>query len=351
MSKQEGNALVRGKDIKGTVVVLSKTQPQQLSLFQTFLPADERYSNTIDLYDAIPKYFPKKRLKKERVEGMFLPMLKREFEFKGERFVVKITPAKLETREGERDFYPSHREELVEEALRKIASTRLNGIFLNNIAGVQFTLYELKKELKERGHDIDLRELIDSLKICNLTNISVQKDDGKAVMQSAIFPTLLIASKEEWLKNPRNTRCYVQFNPLVTHCINQLTYRQFDYIAYMTYRYRLSRWLHKRLCHNYVQAGLMNPYTIKLSTILRDSGTLEAKENYENVRRIDEALDELKEKKILLSFEKDIVRGKRNCIVDIKYTMLPTVEFIGEIKRANSRAQKLDEMLSSRSDS
>ena len=107
MSKQEGNGLVRGKDIKGAVVVLSKTQPQQLSLFQTFLPDDERYSNTIDLYDAIPKYFPRKRLKKERVEGMFLPMLKREFEFRGERFVVKITPAKLETREGERDFYPS----------------------------------------------------------------------------------------------------------------------------------------------------------------------------------------------------------------------------------------------------
>jgi hypothetical protein len=95
----------------------------------------------------------------------------------------------------------------------------------------------------------------------------------------------------------------------------------------------------------------MNPYSIKLSTIMRDSGTLEAKENYENVRRIDEALDELKEKKILLSFEKGIVCGKRNCIVDIKYTMLPTVEFIGEIKRANSRAKKLDEMLSSKSDS
>jgi hypothetical protein len=34
------------------------------ALFQTFLPDDERYSNTIDLYDAIPKYFPRKRLKK-----------------------------------------------------------------------------------------------------------------------------------------------------------------------------------------------------------------------------------------------------------------------------------------------
>src|SRR5215813_4364372 len=157
MSKQEGNALVRGKDIKGTVVVLSKTQPQQLSLFQTFLSADERYSNTIDLYDAIPKYFPKKRLKKERVEGMFLPMLKREFEYKGERFVVKITSAKLETREGERDFYPSHREELVEEALRKIASTRLNGIFLNNIAGMQFTRHWFRLMSYAHEHNISGR--------------------------------------------------------------------------------------------------------------------------------------------------------------------------------------------------
>ena len=57
MSMQEGNALVRGKDIKGAVVVLSKTQPQQLSLFQTFLPDDERYSNTIDLSPHSPHQF------------------------------------------------------------------------------------------------------------------------------------------------------------------------------------------------------------------------------------------------------------------------------------------------------
>jgi hypothetical protein len=37
---------------------------------------------------------------------MFLPMLKREFEFRGERFVVKITPAKLETRR-ERGLIPA----------------------------------------------------------------------------------------------------------------------------------------------------------------------------------------------------------------------------------------------------
>jgi len=41
----------------GKVVTLTKTHPAQLSLFQTFLPDDRQsgeYSNTIELYDAIP---------------------------------------------------------------------------------------------------------------------------------------------------------------------------------------------------------------------------------------------------------------------------------------------------------
>ena len=40
---------VRGKDINGQVVILERTQPRQLSLFQTFLSDEERYSNTIEL--------------------------------------------------------------------------------------------------------------------------------------------------------------------------------------------------------------------------------------------------------------------------------------------------------------
>src|SRR6516164_2835766 len=47
---------VRGRDLQGKVHVLDKTQPQQLVLFQTFLPEDdpdEKFSNTIEFYDAI----------------------------------------------------------------------------------------------------------------------------------------------------------------------------------------------------------------------------------------------------------------------------------------------------------
>jgi type IV secretory pathway ATPase VirB11/archaellum biosynthesis ATPase len=50
----QSSVKVRGKDLNGKVVVLDKTFPNQLTLFQTFLPEEDpedKYSNTIELYD------------------------------------------------------------------------------------------------------------------------------------------------------------------------------------------------------------------------------------------------------------------------------------------------------------
>jgi hypothetical protein len=173
------------------------------------------------------------------------------------------------------------------------------------------------------------------------------RKDGSVMLASPIFPLLLIGSRHDWLKNPTETRCYVQFHPFITQCLSQLTYRQFDYGMYMRYRYRLSRWLHKRLAHNYVQASMLTPYTIRLSTILRDSGTQESAQNYNNPRSVERALDELHDEKILLAITKETLRGPRKRLVDIKYTLLPTVEFVTEIKRANRRTTILTERLQS----
>jgi hypothetical protein len=41
---------VEGKDIRGKVVTLRRSSPEQMSLFQTFLPDEDKYSNTIELY-------------------------------------------------------------------------------------------------------------------------------------------------------------------------------------------------------------------------------------------------------------------------------------------------------------
>ena len=336
---------VKGKDINGQVVTLERTQPRQLSLFQTFLSDEERYSNTIELYDAVPKYFSNHKIMASMREGgKYLPVLKREFEHKGDTYILHVRPARLLYPNGaEMEHYPSPREELVEEALRKIASDRVKGVYLDDVAGVQFTLYGLKKELKERGHDMDKSDLIESLKIGNLTSISIQTADGKAVMQSSIFPTLLMASRMDWLAAPQEARCYVQFNPLVTACINHLTYRQFDYILYMEYKHRLSRWLYKRIAHNYVQASLINPYTIKMSTILRDSGTHTSERGHDNMKRVEEALRELHAKRVLMRYETDILRGRYLKVVDAKYTLYPDMDFVMEVKKSNSRTLKLGE--------
>jgi len=139
---------VRGKDVEGKVRVLERTYPHQLMLFQTFIPEDDpddKYSNTIELYDAIPKYFSNARtMDAMRKDGIYLPTLERVFQHRHETYTVQIRPARVRGRTGaEKEYYPSPREELVEEALRKLACDKMNGVYLDNLAGVQFTLYEL----------------------------------------------------------------------------------------------------------------------------------------------------------------------------------------------------------------
>ena len=56
---------------------------------------------------------------------------------------------------------------------------------------------------------------------------------------------------------------------------------------------------------------------------------------------MDEALEELQERQILLNVTRETMRGPRARIQDIKYTLLPTPEFIEEAKKANRRAAQL----------
>ena len=73
-------------------------KPVQLSLFELLLPAEKALSNTVELYDFIPKYHWGKV---ERVDGTFLRSLDREFECRGRRYHVNIQPASLKDKNGE----------------------------------------------------------------------------------------------------------------------------------------------------------------------------------------------------------------------------------------------------------
>jgi hypothetical protein len=339
---------VTGRDItRNKVITLEKSYPKQLTLWQTYLPGDEDaddYSNTVELYDAVPKYFSsKQRMAELRKDGQFLTSLKRSFKHKGILYHVTIKPARIEEKDGtEREYYPSWREELIEEALKKLACDSLNGVYLNNAAGVQFSLYELRKELKHRGHEIHFDDLLKSLRICREASIVLSSEQDDFELSSPIFPLLIIRNRREWERNPKHTRCYVQFNPLITHSINKMAYRQFDYVTFMAFKRQLARWFHKRLSHNYVQASLIGaPYGIKMSTVIRDSAMVNATRLRDKMRYIDESLDELVEKGILHKYEKEVTDGARGKIEDALYTLHPCIDFIQQVKKANKRKSHL----------
>jgi hypothetical protein len=271
----------------------------------------------------------------------FLPKMEREFQYGGRFFTVKVRPARITGKNSkEMEFYPSAREELVEDALRKIAAEQNCGFYEerpeDRRSGVVFSLYMLRKELARRGHTLSYQQVMESLYILADTSVEICASDSTSVFKSAILPTLAGVSRAKLSEDPK-ARWFADFCPLVTESIRTLTYRQYDYHAMMTHSSQLARWLHKRLAHNYSCAHILAPYEIRFSTLKRDSGLLEFKRNRDSVRKLDEALKELQNHHILMSFDKQDERGRRNRTLDVKYTLTPHLDFVKAVKAANKR--------------
>ncbi len=311
-----------------------RSKPTQLTLFEMLQPNEREFSNTVELYDFIPKYHWGKV---QRINDKFLDSLEREFECRGAKYKVKIRPASVEDRNGiERYYYPSKREELVEDALRKFVAEG-QGVFLDEQAGVTFSLYQLQEELKRNGHSYSKDQIKDALLICARTNMTVTSENGASVLVSNLFETLGLQSRDDWKDQGNKSRAFVRFNSLVTKSITSRTFRQLNYEKVMSYKNVIARQLHKRMSHNYLQASIANPYHFLLSTIIRDFGLTQYAQLRDNLRDVQIALDEMVEKKVLLSYkaEKVLENSKRAKLLDTKFVLLPDPSFVNEIIGAN----------------
>lgn len=343
--KSESQALAKAEPVleKKSLEDYEQTKPLQLSLFELINPEEKRFSNTIELYDFIPKYHWGKV---QRINGKFLDSLEREFECRGKKYKVKIRPASIDDADGvERYYYPSKREELVEDALRKFVA-KGQGVFLDDQAGVTFSLYQLQQELKRNGHTYNKNELKDSLLICARTNITISTDDGQAILVSNLFETLGLQTREDWLEKGTKSRAFVRFNSLVTESIRTKSFRQLNYEKTMSYKSVIARQLHKRMSHHYTQASIVHPYHILLSTVIRDFGLTAYAQLRDNLRDVQMALDEMEEKRVINSYQvqKTIDEKNRNKLLDAKFTILPDIAFSGEMTVANKRQAKIKEI-------
>ncbi|MFZ0256559.1 MAG: replication protein [Gammaproteobacteria bacterium] len=317
---------------------------QELTVFQTFLcNTDEerdKLSNTIELWDAVPKYVTRKDMDRMR-DGDYLPVLERRFEHRGRAFLVRVYPARIRDDKGkEREYYPSAREELIEAALLKIATDPGSGFLEEGSkSGAVFTGNRLRKELTKRGRGVPYPDIVRSLDILSLCSVEIQSENSECLLRSAILPTIGRVNRKNYLKD-QSAKWFVHFNQLVAQGIGALTYRQFDYDRMMAHRSQLARYLHKRLAHNYVSASLTGRYTVWFSTLQRDSGLLNHARKRQAIDKLEEALDELVVNHVLLSWSRSEERRRmrdRRRVEDVMYDLVTHTEFNFMVKAANAR--------------
>jgi hypothetical protein len=220
----------------------------QISLFQSFLcntdEEHDRLSNTIELWDSIPKYaMSQQAMNKERTEEGLLEPLEREFVYRDCHYKVIIQAAVIVEEEnteedGKRElfgnfprkrykaFYPSANEELVEDALRKIAAEQYKGFFDKPTfkSGVVFSLYMMREELKKRGHTRSYQEIVRSLNILAKSNIEILFPDGRGMAVTNYLPVMAAVTRARLIEDPA-AKWVVHFHPLVTDSIDKLSYR------------------------------------------------------------------------------------------------------------------------------
>jgi hypothetical protein len=148
-------------------------QDKPVSTDPVRIAAAER--QTVFQHGRVIRLYPQISLGKSRARQTDVPQITRARVRMPERALpVSIQPASLKDKNGEEKYYyPSKREELVEDALRKFA-VEGQGLFLDDAAGVTFTLHQLQQEIDEQRSQLQQRPNKDALLVCAKTNITVR---------------------------------------------------------------------------------------------------------------------------------------------------------------------------------
>ena len=313
----------------------------QLELFTQFVTNDQSgVSNTVELWERIPKYFfTAKQVEKLRTSDGLAKPYEWNYTENGNEYTVSIQPALIKQKEGKyKACFPGVTEELVEEALKKFLSDQQYAIHdpEKQESWVKFTLGKIQKELKKRGRDRNINQIklaIEVMSSCVITFIK----KGKEIWKGSILQDLVTVGREEYLA-ATDTHHIARLPLFISHSINSLEYRQFNYDRLMNCNEQLTRWIYKRLINRFIQANHINDYACLYSNIKQSSGLLQQARERDNRIKIISAINELQKNGVILSYEIE-ERKKGRAVIDVKYTIKATPQFIKEQTAANKRAK------------
>lgn len=318
---------------------------RQLDLFQGFLDSTElgidMLSNAVFFWDAVPRYSVTAiAMRKLRTSDGFLPKKTLDFRFKSQQYQVVISPALIEENSNQVAYYPSANEELVEEALRKIASEQYSGYYdkERQKIGVYFSISKLVSELRKYGHTRSHSQIYKSLCILKEAHIEIRRIGSANVdgIYSSNYLPLCVAVSDKSISD-KGATWMAQFHPIVATAIENINYCQFNYARLMSHETQLERWLNKQICINFRQASPMNSFEMKFSTINRDSNLLNFSRERDAFGAVDKAFKGLVKKNLLSRVQHDVEKGRAGKIIDVTYRFWPTKSFVKEMKASNKR--------------
>lgn len=313
----------------------------QLDLFCQFVTNNKnQVSNSIEIWDRIPKYFlTAKQAEKLRTEKGLAEPYEWKYSENESEYTVTIQPALIKQPDGTyKAFFPSITEELVEETLRKILTDQQYTIHEpeKSESWVKFTLRMVEKELKTKGRTRNIDEIKHAIEVMSKCNIALSRN-RKEIWNGAILQDLVTVDREDYLASTEAERYHIARLPIfISHGINNLDYRQFNYERLMNCDEQLTRWIYKRLINRFTQASQLTEYTFMYSNVKQTSGLLQQIRDRDNRNKVLSALKELKEKGVILSYETDERKNGRT-VVDVKYTIKASPEFIKEQIASNKR--------------
>lgn len=323
---------------------INQTKPFQLSLFELLTETDvlteggsrqvskgRNYSQTIELYDFMPRFVYSHQADVRRNYNGLLPPLVRDFESRGAKFRLTLAPAAFVRKTGESiSFYPGSDEDIVEMVLRKIYLEGDTKLF-DGQPGMVFTINQIRREMKEQGHTRSHRQVLESLLILKGSQINCQNLETGT---NLVFNPIDVLSYNE--KNSGDEPCYLIFSRLVAEALNRMYFRRYNYRQVVRYKSNVARLLHRRISHHFTQANEEISYSVYLSTLLRDFG-LEYATLAKAYQHFKKGIGEMKEANVVLDFVAAPVMSQhdKRKIDDYHLEITMTKTFSFEVKNSN----------------
>ncbi len=345
---------------------MSKANAVQLTLFEM---EDRSQSHMIALYDTAPRFVFVSKGRGTEPElpaaNAFVQSVHKEFPFKDALFTLTLQPARIyrpakpgpgedpaDKRMVEYEVFPSEREQIVEQVVRRLAMDRsrlsLMGDKQDRVR-VHFSLYEIRRELRAVNRTMDTAEIREALEILARTRMIISKvpesgrKSARPVLESSVFPTLYIRPRTGEGGEDDENDTYLEFNALVASAIRNLEFKPISYQWIMRLKSPVARWLYNRLSIEYGDLDLAHlsdgvhgvpPMTLSADDIINNSGMNEWSRRRDTLRTVTSAVDSLVDEGILDRVEKTVSKDGRR-INDIEYIMMPSRKFLDQVRRGN----------------